>query len=379
MAQTSSASSGHVVMVTGASGLLGRHLTYLLLTRCDDISKIITVDVQPFSWVVGMEPPEVKTPLRHVVCDLTNYEEIDRVCRDQNVDVVFNTAGYVDIGTGQDKKKMYSVNVKAVENVVRACINNSIPHLVHTSSQDVAVGFEPIRNVDDDTATVPKKFLYHYAKTKYEGERVVVGANNTTLRNGGSLKTVSLRPCAMYGEGDRHGVTSAIRNARARNGVLPRYGNPKALFQEAYAGNIAWGHILAMLKLQETTKPTTSETAATDSVNVDGKCFFIMDETPPQNGFEFCRPYLEACGCRLSDYMIPFWAIFLIVLFFEIATFLLWPIKRIDVPMTRGTLYYMKHDHYFNYDGARKHLGYRPIYSPEEAKARSMVFYKSLD
>ncbi|XP_077988153.1 3 beta-hydroxysteroid dehydrogenase/Delta 5--_4-isomerase type 1-like [Glandiceps talaboti] len=369
--------SGDAVIVTGGAGFLGQHIVRLLLTKCDDVSEIITVDVQPFKWIAGLEPETKNAKLRHYQCDLTKFENIDRICKNTNVDVIFNTAAYVDVGTAQDRTKMYAVNVKVVENMVRACISNNINILVQTSSQDVAVGFEPIRNVNDATAKTPNKFLYYYAKTKYEGEKVVLDANKATLRNGGFLRTIALRPCPIYGEGDQHGVTAGIRSAHDNKGIMVRFGDPQAVFQEAYAGNVAWAHLLAMRKLKAVVRQDILGEDV-DATSVDGKAFFIMDDTPPQNVFDFCKPFIEARGHKVSNYSIPFWVMYLVALFLEIFCFLLSPIKRIKIPFTRGSLYYMKHDHYFNYSGARKHLDYHPIYTPEEAKQRSMVFYKAI-
>lgn len=54
----------------------------------------------------------------------------------------------------------------------------------------------------------------------------------------------------MYGEGDPHFVVSAIRSARQTYGVIPRIGSGKAMFQEAYVGNVAWCHVLGCRALK---------------------------------------------------------------------------------------------------------------------------------
>ena len=50
--------------------------------------------------------------------------------------------------------------------------------------------------------------------------------------DGAVLRTVSLRPTVMYGEGDKHYVINMLRTAKLNGGVLPKFGNCKALFQQ---------------------------------------------------------------------------------------------------------------------------------------------------
>ena len=46
------------------------------------------------------------------------------------------------------------------------------------------------------------------------------------------MRTVCLRPNAMYGEGDKHYILNMLRTAKMNGGVLPTFGDPNALFQQ---------------------------------------------------------------------------------------------------------------------------------------------------
>nr|XP_006820765.1 PREDICTED: 3 beta-hydroxysteroid dehydrogenase/Delta 5-->4-isomerase type 2-like [Saccoglossus kowalevskii] len=362
--------------------LFGAHVINLLMTRCEHIKEIISVDLLPFHWVKGLEPPanpESSIRLRHIICDLRKYSDVNKACQ-KNIDVVIHTAGFIDVGTGQDWNQLVDVNVKAVDNVIRACIANNIPYLVHTSSQDVAAGMDPLHNIGDDSVSIPTKFFYKYAETKFEGEQLVIHANNSLLLNEKRLLTVALRPCSIYGEGDNNIVTPALRVAYKMGGVLVRFGDQKVVFQYAYAGNIAWAHILAMQHLQHSdTLEQNKGTKTVESQPIAGKCFFIMDETPARNLFDNIKPYVEDRGIRISDVVVPFWIMYCVALFLEFITFILKPFTSLNYPLTRQVLYSMYVHHNFNYNGARKHLKYKPIFTPEEAMQRSLVYYRSIE
>ena len=49
------------------------------------------------------------------------------------------------------------------------------------------------------------------------------------------LQTVAIRPTVMYGEGDKFYVPTMLRTAKFWGGILPAFGNAKAVFQQVRA------------------------------------------------------------------------------------------------------------------------------------------------
>ena len=62
------------------------------------------------------------------------------------------------------------------------------------------------------------------------------------------LKTSVIRPCGMFGEADPYHVSNFIRLAE-KGRLAYRVGDGSSIFQQAYVGNVAHGHILAAKSL----------------------------------------------------------------------------------------------------------------------------------
>ena len=75
---------------------------------------------------------------------------------------------------------------KGTENVIKGCIELTIPYLVYTSSPSVV--YDGGGGGTDESLPYPKKFDAYYPATKAIAEQVVLKANSSLLA------TCSLRP-----------------------------------------------------------------------------------------------------------------------------------------------------------------------------------------
>ncbi|XP_070579309.1 3 beta-hydroxysteroid dehydrogenase/Delta 5--_4-isomerase type 3-like [Ptychodera flava] len=357
---------GDIVLVTGAAGFLGQHVVKILLERGEDVREIRTFDIREFQWFKGMEVVNPDIDLIHIRGDLTKVEDIRKASR--GVDVVIHTAGYVDVSALPDLQKLKAINVTGGENVLKACIDNQVTRLVYTSTQDVVLGYDPIEDADETSVGIPHRFLYEgYAGTKYEAEKIILKANNLILDNGKKLKTCAIRPTTIYGEGDVYLLPPLLKAAKRQGGVLLRIGR-KALFQVSYVGNVAWAHVLASQQLK---KPAIE-------ADVAGQAFFICDDTEPMNIFDFAEPFLQIKGYRLSQYHLPYWMMYFVAFFIEILVWILSPFIKLNVPMNRDVLHHLCTSCFFSYRGAKRYLGYNPVFSVEEAMDRTVEYVKRL-
>lgn len=85
---------------------------------------------------------------------------------------------------------------------------------------------------------------------------------------GKKLRTVSLIPPTMYGEGDKL-IALMLQYAEDNNGSFIRMGNGENLEAYAYAGNVAWGFICCLKTMY-------------NNPSFGNERMFIMDDTPPQ-------------------------------------------------------------------------------------------------
>ena len=176
---------------------------------------------------------------------------------------------------------------------------------------------------------------------------------------------MALRPNVMYGPGDPYFVTNALKGAKSRRGILTRVGNGEALFQQAYVGNIAWAHVAANQAL-----------ARHDDVG--GQVYFVTDDTPLMNTFEFMKPFVESRGFTVSSYSVPYAFVYCMLLAGETACWLLQPLKKIELGTPLCSLIYINKTFYFSRARAERMLGYQPLYAYEESLSRSMDFYRKV-
>ncbi|XP_077983163.1 3 beta-hydroxysteroid dehydrogenase type 7-like [Glandiceps talaboti] len=356
------------VLVTGGAGFLGQHIIKLLIEKTM-VQEIKSFDIGPLKWNPELVIRNSMVQFHHIHGDITNVEHIAKAC--EGVDAVFHTAAVVDVTLMPDIEKLTEVNVVGTRNVILACIENNVQFLVGTSSHGIFEGEEPIHD-GDENLEIPEKFLFVYTETKYMGEKLMLDANNRVCRNGEVLKTVVIRPVAMYGEGDSHAVKTTIQVTQNQGGVFYKIGSGAVQYQMAYIGNVAWLHIKALQKLNELGSLTLN--------NIAGRVFFATDDTPLQPFSDFMKPFIVARGYRVSKLRIPYWLIYCIYWIMGMFCLLLKPMKRINMNTTTDVLYCtFGAGHSFNSRLAKQLLDYKPIFTPQEAIERSLKYYSNIN
>lgn len=335
------------VLVTGGAGFLGRAIlrelakTPLAELRIFDLREVGSRELPGGVSRVG---------------DVRDADAVREACR--GVDVVLHVAARIDWGHAT-RAQLAEVNVGGTENVLRACRENGVRGLVYTSSMDAVCGTSPLVQADE-TLPYPRRFANEYARTKALAEQAVIRANAPELR------TCALRPCGIFGEGDPYHVANVLRVVEAGN--LPfRIGDGRAAFQHVYVGNVAHAHVLAMRALLEP-----------DS-GLGGEVYFVTDDTPAVNFFDFMEPILNELGYTLppKSRSIPYPVMWTIGALLEGIAFACRPVVRFAPTLTRSSVRFVGHDHTFVGEKARRHFGYEPIYSEPDAIRRTVDWFRS--
>ncbi len=100
-------------------------------------------------------------------------------------------------------------NVTATQNIVEFCTRHKVPHLLYISTSAVLYRNEH-QLAMDETTPVPTVAINEYARTKYEGEKIVERYTGTWS---------ILRPRAVFGSGDTVVFPRILR--AAKQGRLP--------------------------------------------------------------------------------------------------------------------------------------------------------------
>lgn len=205
------------VLVTGATGFLGTHLTRALLERGFNV-RALGRDFSRYSELIGSGAVPV-------VADLRDRQAVVEACRD--VWAVFH-AGALSSPWGR-ASDFEAVNVGGTANVIEGCRRYGARRLIYVSSPSVVFNGRDQRDLTDD-APYPQRFVSAYSRTKKEGEDLV---NATAQRD---LPSVIIRPKAIFGPGDTALLPRLVR--AARRGRLPRIGDGNNLVDLTYIDNV---------------------------------------------------------------------------------------------------------------------------------------------
>jgi sterol-4alpha-carboxylate 3-dehydrogenase (decarboxylating) len=357
------------LLVTGASGFLGRVLVHELLTAASALSwrvkEVRAFDVVDFHEAArrdgrdhlrGLGEARV-TPLR---ADLRDRAAVRAAC--QGVDVVLHAGSLVDWGHASDAD-LEAVNVAGTRNVIDGCLDAGVKALVYTSTEDVVFNGRPIRDADE-SHPYPTRFVNSYCRTKALGEQAVLAADTRQGAHGRQLHTVALRPVGIWGEGDPYHLGSLI--GLARRGRLVRIGNGSARCQHVYVHNVAHAHRVAAAALLAS--PPTAH----------GRAYFVTDSAPA-NFFDYLAPVIEGAGYSVASlrWGLPRTPLWLAGALADAVAFGLRPLVELHPRLSRFAVTYITQDFTFRGDRAAAELGYAPIVPEAEARARTIAWYRA--
>ncbi len=198
------------VLVTGASGMLGRQTAEALAARGDAVT------------VLQRRPSGLG--LREVLGDVADASSVAEAVRGH--DAVVHLAAKVDVtGRWADYER---ANVRGTTNVVEACRAGGVTRLVHVSSPSVAHAGAALVGAGAGPAD-PRRARGHYARSKALAEQAALAADS------GPLAVVAVRPHLVWGPGDTQLIGRIV--ARARAGRLPVIGSGAALVDSTYVSN----------------------------------------------------------------------------------------------------------------------------------------------
>ncbi|CUR60485.1 NAD-dependent epimerase/dehydratase [metagenome] len=207
------------VLVTGATGMLGRVTALRFTARGDQVT------------VLQRRPSGL--PTREVLGDVADPDAVARALRGQ--DAVVHLAAKVDVVGRWDAYA--HANIEGTAQVVDGCLRAGVPRLVQVSSPSVAHAGRALVGVGAGAAD-PARARGHYARSKAVSELRALAAD------GPDLAVLALRPHLVWGPGDTQLVARII--ARAKAGRLPLLGAGAALIDTTYVDNAAAALVAAV-------------------------------------------------------------------------------------------------------------------------------------
>lgn len=218
--------AGRRVLVTGASGFIGSHLTQRLI---DDGASVRVLVRDPGKLIAAL-----RDRVEVISGDLLQPDCFAPATRD--IDTVFHVAAW--LGRPARYDAAYAVNVTATRQLAEAARANDVRRLVHTSS--IAV-YGPVAEgvVTEDS---PHRPVYAYAETKSLSEQAALDAAAD------QLEVAILRPAMVYGPRSSAWTITPVRLAQRRLPVL--IGDGRGFSHPVYVDNLIDAYLLAATRPQ---------------------------------------------------------------------------------------------------------------------------------
>jgi nucleoside-diphosphate-sugar epimerase len=322
------------VLVTGGGGFLGSSVCRQLARKDHDIIAF----QRSAADHLAAEGIHVA---RGDIADISAVQLAAEGC-----DAVVHTAGKA--GVWGDAADFQRINVEGTANVIRACREQNISFLVHTSSPSIVHSGGDIEGADE-SLPIAEHFTAPYPATKALAEKMVIASNKE------GLNTVALRPHLIWGPGDPHILPRLAAKVKRGRLALP---GPDKLIDTVYIENAAQAHVMALEELIDTAK-------------CGGKAYFVTNNEPLPQG-EIIQRLLAAIGIEVIIKSLPTGLAMTAGALCEYSWRFL-PLAG-EPPVTRFAVEQLGTAHWFDTTAAERDFGYQPKLSIDEGLAELKKF-----
>ncbi|XP_074340702.1 3beta-hydroxysteroid-dehydrogenase/decarboxylase isoform X2 [Apium graveolens] len=252
----------------------------------------------------------------------------------------------------------YTLIVQGAKNVVNACRECKVKRLVYQSTADVV--FDGSHDIDNGDESLPYacKFENICTDLRAQAEALVLFANDID-----GLLTCALRPCNVFGPGEKQLVPSVIDIAKSR---WAKYiiGCGERISDFTYVENVAHALVCA------------EEALGSQMVTVSGKAFFVTN-LEPTRFWDFVYLITEGLGYRRSMIQLHAMMFKYIFLYVKWVHTQLNSIKLRHLKGIQNVVRLAASTKTFNCSAAQKHIGYSPIVSMEEGVALTVQSFSN--
>jgi nucleoside-diphosphate-sugar epimerase len=321
------------VLVTGGTGFTGKALVKRLL---DEKHDVVALDYKE-----GIKTDELRQwGAKVVIGSVADRGVVDECMR--GVEIVHHlAAAFRELNV--PNSHYWDVNVQGTRYVLEAAEREGVKKFVYCSTCGVHGNVEN-PPADEDAPIVPADY---YQRTKYEAEPVV---QEFAARG---MKTVILRPAAIYGPGDPERFAMIFR--RVKSGVFPMFGDGKAYYHPLYIDNFVDVFMAIM-------RPRVG----------DGGTYLIADKEYVQIE-DLVRRVAKAMGTTVRIPHLPAWPVIMVGHIVEKAC----KPFRITPPIFPRRVDWYRQNRAFDIGRAERDLGYHPAVGLDEGLRRTAEWYRA--
>lgn len=217
------------VLITGATGFIGNHVTRLCLEKGDDV-RVMVMPGEDRSPLDGMD-------VEFVEGNLLDAASLEKVV--QGVEGLYHLAAIYQVWT-KDPTLHFRVNVDGAQTLLRAAHAAGVGKIVFTSSI-AAIGVKGGGQMSDETTQFNQwRYGNEYVMSKYISEQMV------RALIGEGLPAVIVNPGFPFGPGDRMPTPTGKLIISILKGQMKQYFEGGVCAVDVR--DVAAGHVLAMEK-----------------------------------------------------------------------------------------------------------------------------------
>ncbi|BCY28048.1 NAD-dependent epimerase/dehydratase family protein [Flavobacterium okayamense] len=197
-----------MILVTGATGLVGSHLIVKLLQEKEEV-KAIFRDKKSFTAVENIfrfyNADNLFEKINWIKADITDIPSLEEAFK--GVTKVYHCAAFISFDP-KDEDELMKVNLEGTANIVNCCLDFNIEKLCYVSS--VAALGDPLDTqiiINEETEYNPEKLHSEYSISKYAAEMEVWRG----FQEG--LKVVIVNPGVIFGYGFPYNGSSTFIKA----------------------------------------------------------------------------------------------------------------------------------------------------------------------
>jgi nucleoside-diphosphate-sugar epimerase len=304
-----------MILITGASGQLGRRLIRELIKR----GYRVRAHYRSREKAKKYCPDKVQT----VFGDMLEKNWLDGAVKDATC--VIHCAARVSVRplSEADTDYMYKVNVTGTQNLIEACRRAGVERLIYMSSIAAVGASEDGEPIDEKAPFNLDNYNMPYFNTKHEAEELALKASDS------NMAVISLAPSIMISPPDRELTENDLKKIPKR---IPAY------FQFG-------------LNLVETGDVIDGIISALDKGKAGERYLLTGDNVDPQKLFAIAKKYLNI---KKPLIRIPLWLVYIVGAIAELAY-----IGRNKRPkLNRQIAKLAKLKFYYNCDKAKRDLDY---------------------
>jgi len=115
------------ILVTGAAGQIGSELVPELRRRYGNENVIAAGHHTPL-------PSDIRQSGPCTILDISDYEQVDRVIKDNRVDTIYHLSSLLSALAEQRRQAAYHVNIQGLYNILEAAVNSGLERVIVPSS-----------------------------------------------------------------------------------------------------------------------------------------------------------------------------------------------------------------------------------------------------